>query len=190
MLQRLNTSEEEETDPKKAATERARQLHARYRAFMNGQFGNILEQERSEGGTVQTQPSGKGKHKKLGGAGANNKEDDPTQGADTIISYIRDGNIGKATTAIMSHGVAPVNDDTIKQVTELLTPMEPRPLWTDTRANPTSRARIPAQLDPNKLGANFRSTPKRIAADIYGWTYEHLQVLIGEKKQQRRWGAS
>ena len=55
MLHRLNTSEEEETDPKKAATERARQLHARYRAFMNGQFGNILDQERNEGHKGQTQ---------------------------------------------------------------------------------------------------------------------------------------
>ena len=81
------------------------------------------------------------------GSAANNKEDDPTQEADTIISYIIDGNIGKATTAIMSHGVAPVNKDTIKQVAELLIPMEPRPIWTDTRANPTSRARIPAQID-------------------------------------------
>ena len=126
----------------------------------------------------------------MGGSTANSKEEDPTQGADTIISYIRDGNIGKATTAIMSHGVAPVNEDTIKQVTELLIPMEPRPTWTDTRANPTSRARVPAQLDPNKLGVIFRTTPKRTAADIYGWTYEHLQIRIGEKRQPRRWGAS
>ena len=88
----------------------------------------------------------------------------------------------------MSHGVAPVNEDTLKQVTELLIPMEPRPTWTDTRANPTSRARVPAQLDPNKLGAIFRTTPKRTAADIYGWTYEHLQILIGEKEATEAMG--
>ena len=69
----------------------------------------------AERGKRKTQPSGKGKHKKMGGASANNKEDDPTQGAGTIISYIKDGNIGKATTAIMSHGVAPVNEDTISK---------------------------------------------------------------------------
>ena len=126
----------------------------------------------------------------MGGSTASSKEDDPTQGADTSISYITDGNLGIATTAIVSHGVAPVDEGTMKQVTELLIPMEPRPIWTDTRANPTSRARIPAQLDPNKLGVIFRTTPKRTAADVYGWAYEHLQILIGEKRLPRRRGAS
>ena len=28
----------------------------------------------------------------------------------------------------------------------------------------------------------MRATPKRTAADIYGWNYEHLQILIGEKE--------
>ena len=82
----------------------------------------------------------------------------------------------------MSHGVAPVNEDTIRQVKELLDPAEPRPIWTDTRPNPTSRARIPAQIDITKLGTTLRATPKRTAADIYGWNYEHLQALIGEKE--------
>ena len=125
---------------------------------------------------------GKGKPTKRGGDGATLTDRDPTQGADTIIAHIRDGNIGKATTAIMSHGIAPVNEDTIKQVTELLIPTEPRPVWTDTRADPTSRARRLAQLSLNKLGPFLRATPKRTAADIYGWTYEHLQVLIGGKE--------
>ena len=82
----------------------------------------------------------------------------------------------------MSHGVAPANEDTIKQVTELLIPAAPRPTWTDTRPNPTSRARVPAQIDIPKLGGTLRATPKRTAADIYGWNYEHLQILIGEKE--------
>ena len=138
---------------------------------MTGDVGSILEQGRKGSDKGETQAKGKGNQKRMGGSAANSKEEDPTQEADTIISYIRDGSIGKATTAIMSHGVAPVNEDTIKQVTELLIPMEPRPIWTDTRANPTSRARIPAQLDPKKLGVFLRSTPKQTAADMYGWTY-------------------
>jgi hypothetical protein len=81
----------------------------------------------------------------------------------------------------MSHGVAPVNEDTIRQVKELLNPVAPRPIWTDTRPSPASRARIPAQIDPTKLGGTWRATPKRTAADIYGWSYEHLQILIGGK---------
>ena len=83
---------------------------------------------RKEYENEQTQPNGEGEHKRMGGSSANIKEDDPTHGADTIISDIRDGNIGKATTAIMSHGVAPVNEDTIQQVADLLIPMEPRPI--------------------------------------------------------------
>ena len=125
----------------------------------------------------------------MGGRSATSKGDDPTQGADSILSYIRAGNIGKAPTAIMSHGVAPANEDTTKQVTDLLIPMEPRPMWRDTRATPTSMARIPAQLDPKRLGVIFGATPKRTAADIYGWTDEHLHILSGVKKQPRRWGA-
>ena len=99
-----------------------------------------------------------------------------------IISYTRDGNMGKAATAIMSHGVAPVNEDTTRQAKELINLVAPRPIWTDTRPTPTSRARIPAQIDPTKLGVTLRATPKRTAADIYGWNYEHLQILIGKKE--------
>ena len=66
--------------------------------------------------------------------------------------------------------------------------MEPRPIWTDTRANPTSRARIPAQIDPNKLGVILRATPTRTAADMYGWTYEHLQILVGEREASEAMG--
>ena len=82
----------------------------------------------------------------------------------------------------MSHGVAPVNENTIRQVTELLIPTQPRAVWTDARADPTSRARRPAQLSIHKLGALFRTTPKRTAADANGWTCEHLQVFIVEKE--------
>ena len=48
MLHRLNTNEEEEAYPKIAATERARHIHGRYRAFMNGQLATILDQGRKE----------------------------------------------------------------------------------------------------------------------------------------------
>ena len=116
---------------------------------------------KSTGAREQTRPTRLNQQKKLGGKAANNKDLDPTQGADTIISYIRDSNLGKATAAIMSHGVAPANEDTIKQVIELLTPAAPRPTWTDTRPNPTSRARVPAQIDIPKLGGALRATPKK-----------------------------
>ena len=53
---------------------------------------------------------------------------------------------------------------------------------------PTSRARMPAQLDPTKLGVILRATPKRTAADIYGWTYEHLQISIGEEEATEAMG--
>ena len=49
ILQRLNTNEDEEADPKKAVAERARQLHGRCHAFMNGQLGTTVEQERKDG---------------------------------------------------------------------------------------------------------------------------------------------
>ena len=61
-------------------------------------------------------------------------------------------------------------------------------MWTYTRANPTSRARISAHLDPTKLGAILRATPKRTAADIYGRTYEHLRALVGEKEATEAMG--
>ena len=88
----------------------------------------------------------------------------------------------------MSHGVAPVNEDTIRQVKELLNPLPPRPMWTDTRPNPISRARIPAQIGITKLGGALRATPRRTAADIYGWSYEHLQILIGEREATEAMG--
>ena len=74
-----------------------------------------------------------------------------------------------------------MNDDAIRQVRELLTPCPPKAIWTDTRANPTSSARTPAQLDPSRMGKTFRATPRRSGADAYGWTYEHLQALIGDE---------
>ena len=59
MLHRLNTNEGEEDDPAKAVTERARQLHARYRVFMNGNCGAILDQGKKEG--EQDRPTQRGK---------------------------------------------------------------------------------------------------------------------------------
>ena len=56
--------------------------------------------------------------------------------ADAIIAYIRDGTIGKAVTAMTSHGVAPVDEDALKQLKELLIPCPPKPTWADTRGDP------------------------------------------------------
>ena len=78
-----------------------------------------------------------------------------------------------------SYGLAPVNDDTVTQFKDLLIPTKPRPVWTDTRAEFGPRA---AQLDEEKVAGILRTTPKRAGADVYGWTYEHLQTLIGDKE--------
>ena len=54
----------------------------------------------------------------------------------------------------------------------------PKPVWTDTRAEFGPR---PTQLEEDKVSALIRTTPKKSGADVYGWTYEHLQTLIGDK---------
>ena len=86
--------------------------------------------------------------------------------------------MGKASTAMTSYGLAPVNDDTVDQAKELFIPTKPKPVWTDTRAEFGPR---PAQLEEGKVSALIRATPKKSGADVYGWTYEHLQTLIGDK---------
>ena len=77
--------------------------------------------------------------------------------ADATIAYIRDGNMGKAITAMTSYGLAPVNDDAVAQVKELLIPTKPKPVWTDTRAEFGPR---PAQLEEDRVAALIRTTPK------------------------------
>ena len=67
----------------------------------------------------------------LGGGSAIYHEKNPALEADALISYIRGGHLGKAVTAITSFGAAPVNDDTIRQVKELLIPCPPPPPETD-----------------------------------------------------------
>ena len=99
LLHKLETNEGEEIGSTKAATERARQLHSRYRAFMNVDFETILHQESKTEEKGQPTAKGEPQHTKLGGTAANNREQDPAQGAATIISYTRDGNLGKS-----SHG--------------------------------------------------------------------------------------
>jgi hypothetical protein len=86
--------------------------------------------------------------------------------------------MGNAITAMTSYGLAPVNEDTVTQVKELLIPTEPKPVWTDTRAEHGPR---PAQLEEDRVSGLIRTTPKKSGADVYGWTYEHLQTLIGDK---------
>jgi hypothetical protein len=118
------------------------------------------------------------KQQKLGGEACTVKLEDPAKLADATIAYIRDGDMGKAITAMTSYGLAPVNDDTVAQVKELLIPTKPKPVWTDTRAEFGPR---PAQLEEDRVSALIRTTPKKSGADVYGWTYEHLQTLIGDK---------
>ena len=64
--------------------------------------------------------------------------------------------MGKAINAMTSYGLAPVNDDTVKQVTELLIPAKPKPVWTDTRAEFGPR---PAQLRGRRLWMDIRAPP-------------------------------
>ena len=118
------------------------------------------------------------KQQKLGGEACTVKLDDPAKMADTTIAYIRDGSMGKAITAMTSYGLAPANDDTVAQVKELLIPTKPKPVCTDTRAELGPR---PAQLEEDKVSTLIRTTPKKAGADVYGWTYEHLQTLIGDE---------
>jgi hypothetical protein len=59
MLHKLETKEGEEMGSKEAATERARQLHGRHRAFMKGDFGTILNQESKKEEKGQPTPNGK-----------------------------------------------------------------------------------------------------------------------------------
>ena len=35
--------------------------------------------------------------------------------------------------------------------------------------------------EEDRVSALIRTTPKKSGADVYGWTYEHLQTLIGDK---------
>ena len=97
--------------------------------------------------------------------------------AATILAYIRDCNIGNAVTAITNHGVAPVNEDTIKQARELFIPCTPKPIWTDTRSGPTSTARRPARLDHLKSGKPCgvpRTDRGRMPSGGHTYTYRPL----------------
>ena len=97
------------------------------------------------------------KQQKLGGEACTVKLEDPAKMADATIAYIRDGTMGKAITAMTSYGLAPVNDDTVAQVKELLIPTKPKPVWMDTRAEFGPR---PAQLEEDRVSALIRTTPK------------------------------
>ena len=57
MLHRLETKEGEELDSQKAAAERARQLHTRYRTFTTGGFTSILEQDNVKGDKNPLKPT-------------------------------------------------------------------------------------------------------------------------------------
>ena len=96
---------------------------------------------------------------KLGGEACTVKLDDPTNIADTTIAYIRDGNMGKAITAMTSYGLAPVNDDTVTHFKDLLIPTKPKPVWADTRAEFGPRA---AQLGEERVPGLIRTTPQKV----------------------------
>ena len=78
--------------------------------------------------------------------------------ADATIAYIRDGNMGKAITAMTGYRLAPVNDDTVAQVTELLIPTKPKPVWTDTRGR--VRTKTSTAGGRQSVGANPNDAEK------------------------------
>ena len=80
MMHKLETKEGEEMDSKKAAAERARQLHTRYRAFTAGDFASILDQDNQKEDKGPTQPKKHAQKTKLGGNFANNRDADPPEG--------------------------------------------------------------------------------------------------------------
>ena len=123
------------------------------------------------------------KQQKLGGEACTVKLDDPTKMADTTIAYIRDGNMGKAITAMTSYGVAPVNDDTVTKVKELLTPTKPKPVWTDTRAEFGPRA---AQLEEERVSGLIRTTTKRSGRTSTGGHMSISKPSSGIKRPSKR----
>ena len=79
---------------------------------------------------------------------------------------------------IDSSGVAPITQDVLDQIGALLSPQEPRPI----NVCIAEHARQSPRLSNAEVAAMLRKVPKRSARDAYGWTYEHLQQLLGHSQ--------
>ena len=112
---------------------------------------------------------------KVRSAGAVLKPKSPTVQADLVIDAIQAGSLNNAITIIGSHGVAPLTSEVIKQIRELLTPQPPRPIYTHI----DGEARGIPEVTPTDIASTLRRAPKRTARDVFGWAYEHLQLLLG-----------
>ena len=95
-----------------------------------------------------------------------------------VIDAIQAGNLGKTTTRLASTGIVPATHEVSSHIRELLIPQHVRPLTTvidgDLRGVPVVSTRDIASM--------LRQVPKRAAMDAYGWTYEHLQLLLGHNR--------
>ena len=99
------------------------------------------------------------------------------QKTDNVIALVQGGSLRKAIDSLGTGGVAQGNEDTMKQLNELLNPIPPRPTW--ACASPDHAPR-PAQTTIEAMVKAARGTPKKSAADAFGWTYEHIQALLGD----------
>jgi len=96
-----------------------------------------------------------------------------------VVALAQGGNLRKAIDSLGSGGIAQGNEDTVRQLEELLNPIPLRPVWACT--NPDHAPR-PAQLPKKEVVKIARGTPKKAADDAFGWTYEHIQALLGDEE--------
>ena len=123
------------------------------------------------------QPDGKPVTKRKLAGGSPPQANQTTQ-ADLVIEAVKAGNLGKAITMIDSCGVAPITQDVFDQIGALLNPQEPRPI----NVCISEHSRQSPRLRNPEVAAMLRKVPKRSARDAYGWTYEHLQQLLGHSQ--------
>ena len=155
-------------NPSTAKARLAKHLHARYHTFDLGDFEAPDPTKQIDGNTVT--------RRRL--AGGSPPEANQTIQADLVIEAVRAGNLGKAITMIDSNGVAPITQEVFEQIGALLNPQEPRPI----NVCIADHARQSPNLRNTEVAAMLRKAPTRSARDAYGWTYEHLQQLLGHSQ--------
>ena len=155
-------------NPSTAKARLARHLHVRYHKFDLGDFEALDPTKQNDGNAVT--------RRRL--AGGSPPKANQTIQADLVIEAVKAGNLGKAVTLIDSNGVAPITQDVFDQIGALLNPQEPRPISVCI----ADHARQPPNLRNTEVAAMLRKAPKRSARDAYGWTYEHLQQLLGHSQ--------
>ena len=98
--------------------------------------------------------------------------------ADRALALAAAGNFSKASQLLTSAGIAPANEHTRTQLERLLCrrpdTVAPSCDWV---TNFLGRA---AAVDTKILQKTLREAPKAGAADLAGWHYEHLQILLGD----------